>query len=781
MSVKPLLCIVLMMYIGLLKTNAQENNSVEKQQKFTISGYVRGADNTEDLPSVSIYVPKLAAGTISNDYGFYSLTLPQGTYEVVISYIGYETITKTIDLKDNLLLNVDLDMNTENLAEVVVEGDRAVNESKVAQMSIVSIKPSEIKDIPAVLGEKDVLKALQLMPGIQGGSEGSAGIFVRGGTPDQNLIILDDAPVYNSNHLFGIFSVFNGDAIKSVETYKGGFPARFGGRLSSVLKIDMKNGNKNKLSGKVKIGIISSSLVLEGPIKKGKTSFVFSGRRTYADLLSKPFQPDDLKLGYHFADLNFKIHHIVNDKNSIYWSNYFGQDKFNSEDKGDSDDIKTEMFWGNITSTLRWNHQFNDKFFSNLSLIYSNYGFNIKLDDKFKDEIFKFKTSSSINDYGLKGDFNYYPTPSHSVRFGFASTYHNFIPKQSKIRETGKSNVDLKQEIKSLESAVYIEDNWKISNSLSFLPGIRVSHFNHKAASYLNLEPRASLAWNIKPDLALKASYAKMNQVIHLLTNSGLGLPTDLWVSSTDQIKPQKSEQFALGLAKDFIDEGYSFTAEAYYKKLDDVIGYKEGASFLILEDLESGKEVDWENNITTGEGWAYGSEFLFRKNTGKLTGWLGYTLSWSERQFDEINQGKKFFSKYDRRHDISLVGIYKPHKRITLSGTWVFSTGNNFNLPDKQSIPNTLGFPVTVSPIISNTNAFSEERNNFRGESYHRLDLGVQFHKELRGSRKRTWGFSMYNTYGRKNPFFYFADGSKLKKVSVLQFVPAINYTYKF
>ncbi len=775
-----------MFFSCLGKGICQEKSSKLSLNKHTISGYITESGSKEYLPTVSVYISESSTGTTTNDYGFYSLTIPEGTHELIISFLGYKTITKKIDLTDDLVVNFDMILTTESLDEIIINGDKGVNESEVTQMSVVSIKPSEVKDIPAILGEKDVIKTLQLLPGIQRGNEGTAGFFVRGGTPDQNLIILDEAPVYNSNHLFGIFSVFNGDAIKSIDTYKGGFPARFGGRLSSVLKIDTKNGNKEKISGKVNVGIISTSLLLEGPINKGKTSFIFSGRRTYADILARPLMSSDFRTSFYFMDLNFKIHHVFNEKNKIYWSNYFGQDKFSSRDKESGDDLSAKLAWGNITSTLRWNHQFNEKFFSNTSLIFSNYNFGVKIDDKFDNEVFKLKTSSAVNDYGIKTDFDYYPNPEHSIRFGVVSTYHNFIPKQSRIRETGVDDTDIIQNIRSLESAVYLEDNWKITNKLSVSPGVRLTHFQFKSTNYLNLEPRATIAWNLKPDLAVKASYAKMNQYIHLLSSSGVGLPTDLWVSSTDRLKPQVSQQYAAGIAKDFLDQGYAINLEAYYKKMDDVISYKEGASFLLLEDLESGKEIDWEENITSGQGWAYGAELLLRKKTGKLTGWLGYTLSWSERQFDELNQGRKFFSRYDRRHDVSLVGIYKPSKRMTLSGTWVFSSGNNFNLPDRRALSNTNNFPINI-PVFNSGTPFNTERNNFRGESYHRLDLGIQFHKQFSKYRERTWGFSIYNIYGRKNPFFYYFDDngrgteSKLKKVSILQFIPSINYTYKF
>ncbi len=764
-----------LLFLG--KLFGQSDPPKTKAEKFTINGYIKEKGSGEHLPMVSIYTVNGKTGTTTNDYGFFSLTLPKGTHELVISYVGYTTLKKKIDLKQHTKLNIEMTISENKLDEVVVNSNQLTNESQVSQMSVVSLKPSDIENIPAILGEKDVIKTLQLLPGIQRGSEGSAGFFVRGGTPDQNLIILDEAPVYNSNHLFGFISVFNGDALKSIETFKGGFPARFGGRLSSVLKINTKNGNKEKIKGKFKIGLLSSSVVLEGPINKDKTSFLISGRRSYIDLLLKPLMDKNKQGGYYFTDLNFKIHHIFNDKNKLYWSNYFGRDSFYAN----GEDINVNLGWGNITSTLRWNHQFNDRFFANTSLIFSNYTFGIDTKSSLDNEHYFFKLNSGINDYGVKLDFDYYPTPQHTLRFGVASTYHNFVPKQSRTNQTNGENSSVKQHINSIENAAYLEDDWKINTVLRFSPGIRFTHFKYKSKNYLNFEPRATVSWNVKTDLALKVSYAKMNQYIHLLSNSGIGLPTDLWVSSTDKLKPQSSEQFALGLAKDFLDKGYSLTFEGYYKTMDDIISYKEGASFLLLENIETGQEIDWEDNITSGKGWAYGGEFLLKKKLGKLTGWLGYTLSWSERQFDEVNGGKKFFARYDRRHDFSLVGNYKPNDRITLSGSWVYSSGDNFNLADRVALGNSLPITSNIN-YRNNINPFITERNNFRAESFHRLDLGIQFHKNFTKNRQRTWEFSVYNLYGRKNPFFYDFDfNSNLKKYSLLQFIPSISYTYKF
>lgn len=792
-------------YASTTTVSHKNANPLELQQeKYTISGYVTEQGSGENLLGVSVYVPALKLGTVTNDYGFFSLSLPLGTHEVYVSYMGYSTLIKNIALSEDAVLNFELSENAEALNEVVVSADEKIKDSKVTQMSTLKINPSDIQDIPALLGEKDVLKSLQLLPGIQGGTEGSAGFFVRGGTPDQNLIILDDAVVYNANHLFGFFSVFNGDAIKSVEAYKGGFPARFGGRLSSVIKIDMKDGNKEKLSGKVNIGLISSSMLLEGPINKGKTSFILSARRTYADVLAQPFLNDETgRGGYYFADVNFKVHHIFSPKDKLYWSTYYGRDKFYSSYKDEFSNGKTNLGWGNITSTLRWNHQFSDKLFVNTSAIFSNYDFSIDAREantfNEEEQKYSFASSSGIDDLSLKTSFDYYPNSNHTVRFGAEVTSHQFTPQRVLIKDDFVDNVDKKQELNSIEGAVYIEDDWRITERLKISPGVRLSYFNYENTNYINPEARLATAYNLRPDLALKASYTNMNQYIHLLSSSGIGLPTDLWVSSTDNVKPQVSNQIAIGLAKDFFDKDYSLTVEGYYKTMDNIIAYREGASFLALNDLETGADLNWEESITTGEGWAYGTEILFRKQTGNFTGWAGYTLSWSERLFEELNLGQKFFDRYDRRHDISLVGIYKPHERITFSATWVLATGNNYTLPNLQRLQDNTGFRI---PLQGNNffnqglTDFATQRNNFRGETSHRLDVAVQFHKQKENGRERTWSFSLYNAYARQNPFIYTVDSAnrefepgdpnatdekQLTRISVLVLIPSINYILKF
>ncbi len=774
-----------------------------KTKGVTISGYITEEGSGELLAGVSVYVPNLNLGTVTNDYGFFSLSLPEGEHTIFISHIGFSTKQRKLSLTTDRSIDVALSRTIAALKEVVVTAGQKVKASKTIQMSTVRLNPLDIQDAPTLLGEKDALKTLQLLPGIQGGTEGNSGFFVRGGTPDQNMVILDGAVVYNSSHLFGFFSVFNGDAIKSVEAFKGGFPARFGGRLSSMIKIETKDGNKEKLSGKINLGIISSSLLLEGPIKKGKTSFLLGGRRTYADLLSPIFQTTTTtdKSGYYFGDLNFKIHHILSSTDKLYWSNYFGRDQFYAKYNDGIGTEKIRLGWGNITSTIRWNHQFTNKLFSNTSFVFSNYDFKITSENEentaFRNEEFSFSSGSGINDFTLKTDFEYYASSTHSIRFGAMATRHNFIPQRVLRKDDFVGNLKQIQRLNSFDSALYMEDDWKLNDRIQISSGLRVSYFNYKNTNYFNPETRLALAYTVKSDLALKASYTKMNQYIHLLSGSGIGLPTDLWVSSTDKVKPQSSQQFALGLAKDFFDKDYSLTVEGYYKTMDDVIAYKEGASFIAANEIDTEKTTDWEENVTSGQGWAYGTEVLFRKQTGKFTGWLGYTLSWSEREFEELNFGRKFFDRYDRRHDISVVGIYKPHERLTLSANWVFATGNNYTLPDLSTLETDIGFGIQPESYLSSDGPikeFATARNNFRGESSHRLDLGIQWHKKLKKNKERSWGVSLYNAYARQNPFVYSIESTRfdfddpdalptkeLTRTSVLVFVPSINYTLKF
>ncbi|HOH99545.1 MAG TPA: TonB-dependent receptor plug domain-containing protein, partial [Bacteroidales bacterium] len=555
--------------------------------------------------------------------------------------------------------------------------------SEAIQMSTIVLPVQQVRDIPALLGEKDVFKALQLMPGVQSGSEGSSGLYVRGGGPDQNLIILDDATVYNANHLFGFFSLFNGDALKSIELTKGGFPARYGGRLSSVVDMNMKDGNKEKLQGTAGIGLISSRLVLEGPIVKEKSSFLVSARRTYLDALTMPFQPEDSRGGYYFYDLNAKVNYDFGPKNKLYLSGYFGRDKFYFKETYVNSKSQAGLFWENGTGTLRWNHLFNNKLFSNTSLILSNYRLNIFTEEKYNNSEFELSYQSGIRDISVKHDLDYSLSPNHQIRGGFLVTFHKFTPSAIVLKDSDADIFDRKiKAINNIESGVYIEDEARFGSAFRVNTGIRVSGFTHENKTIIRPEPRISMAYKLRSDLSAKASFAIMNQYVHLLSNTGLGLPTDLWVPSTSNIGPQQSWQVAAGLARDLISRNLELSIEGYYKKSNDLLGYKDGASFLLIDDPTDAEEFNWEDNITQGQGWSYGAEVLLQRKTGKLTGWIGYTLSWTQRQFDDINQGEKFYAKYDRRHDVSVVGIYKITDDITISGTWVYGTGNAITLP---------------------------------------------------------------------------------------------------
>ncbi|TND08477.1 MAG: TonB-dependent receptor plug [Bacteroidetes bacterium] len=770
--------------------------AVSAQQKHTISGYVQEKGSKETLPGVAIYAPALKTGTSSNSYGFFSLTLQADTVDLVISYAGYTVQKKTIILDKDISLSIDIE--PVQLKEVVVEADKVEKISQETQMSSVSIPVEQIKDIPALLGEKDVLKVIQLLPGVQKGSEGSSGIYVRGGGPDQNLIILDDATVYNASHLFGFFSLFNGDALKSVELIKGGFPARYGGRLSSVLEMRMKEGSKDSLHGEAGIGVISSRLVLEGPIVRGKSSFLVSARRTYIDLLIRPFlQPSDI-FGYYFYDMNAKANYVLNDKNKFYLSGYFGNDRaYNKGEYSATEKFNASLRWGNATGTARWNHQWGSRLFSNTSFIFAKYTMDIDYEDIFNQDTFNLKYGSGIRDFSLKHDFDFSPNPKHLVRFGFVSTYHRFTPSAFVIKNSSypEGDVDSKSRADAFENAVYIEDDWEMTSRLKGNIGIRLSHFLSEGKHYFKPEPRVAMRYMLKEDLSVKGSFAMMNQYLHLLSNTGIGLPTDLWVPVTEKVGPQNSWQAAAGVAKDWYEQKLMISVEGYYKHMTDVIGYKEGASFLVVDDPDDNEEVNWENNITTGQGWSYGGELLIQRKFGKFTGWIGYTLSWTQLQFDSLNFGKKYFARYDRRHDLSLVGIYKLNDHITISGTWVYGTGNAVTLPQANYIvyqhDPTNGGTSTVNGPQQNYWWWYEvsdygEKNSFRMAPYHRLDLGVQFHKQKK-RYERTFELSVYNVYNRKNPFYYFikydnnTGKNTLTQVSLFPIIPSVSWTIKF
>ncbi len=765
------------------------------QKRFVISGYIREKESCELLPGVNIYVPTLKTGAITNNYGFYSLSLPEGEYEIRYSYVGYNQVVKNVRLIANQTIDIDLENTT--LEEVIITGDKSERISESDRMSVITMPVNQIKNIPALLGEKDVFKALQLMPGVQKGTEGSSGLYVRGGGPDQNLIILDDAPVYNANHLFGFFSIFNGDALKSVELIKGGFPGRFGGRLSSVVEMTMKDGNKQKFAGEAGIGLISSRLLLEAPIIKGKSSFIVSGRRTYIDALIRPFMNSDEKAGYYFYDLNAKANYEFGPDNRVYISGYFGRDKFHVTTNYTNEDNDAGLYWQNATGTLRWNHLFSPKIFANTSLIYSAYSLNIY--ENFKDNFGKYllKYMSGIRDIALKYDAEYHATPSYYLRTGLHITNHLFTP--SAIVEKDESielyNND-KTRYESFEGSLYAENNFTIGQHLKANAGLRFSNFITKDKGYSALEPRLVVNYKLTENMSLKGGYAEMNQFIHLLSNTGIGLPTDLWVPSTDTVKPQHSKQVSLGIARDISKYDLALSVEGYYKKSERILGYRPGSSFLALDDPTDAQAFTWEDNVTAGSGKSYGVEFLIHKKTGRLNGWVGYTLSWTKLKFDEINYGKEFWARYDRRHDLSVVAMYEIKPNITFSATWVYGTGNAITLPIGEYTA------FKHDPFESIRPAFDEqgkyfysyktdngEVNSSRMRAYHRLDFAFQFTKQKR-NHLRTWEIGFYNAYNRKNPFFYFIEEeynndnttvTKLKQVSIFPIIPSITYSVKF
>ncbi|MDQ1087453.1 TonB-dependent receptor [Siphonobacter sp. SORGH_AS_1065] len=764
--------------------------------RVTISGYVRESGSGESLPGVTVSVPAVQKGTTTNTYGFYSLTLPlSDTLEVVVSSIGFQSQSRKLALTRNLEMNWQLLVSNAELKEVVVSGNYQTRESQKVQMSAISVPIEQMKDVPALLGEKDMLKVLQLLPGVQKGSEGNSGLYIRGGGPDQNLLILDEAPVYNAFHLFGFFSIFNGDALKSVELIKGGFPARYGGRLSSVIEMQMKEGHKEEFHGEGGIGLISSRLVLQGPIQKNKSSFIISGRRTYVDILLKPLLPAENQGSYYFYDLNAKLNYDFGRKDKVYLSGYLGQDRFSFRSQIRNNQQGGGLDWGNKTASLRWNHLFSNRLFANTTLLFSHYAFqvNAQSSQTFNNltSQFNLQNSSTIRDFTSKTDFDWSPIPQHSIKTGLSVTSHRFLPNTITLENSIISqNVSQIQPLDSYEGGIYLEDTYHPFSALRINAGLRMSYFATEGRTYSRPEPRLALSYTFPRHWALKASYATMNQYIHLLSNSSVGLPTDLWVPTTRNVAPQQSQQIALGVAKDYSQ--FSVTIEGFYKKMDNILSYKEGSSFLASTGLESLTEASdsrsWEEQITAGQGWSYGSEFFVQKKTGRLTGWVGYTLSWIQNQFAELNGGKKFWARYDRRHDISVVGIYHLKPTITLSSTWVYGTGQAISLPQSTfeiSGPTQPGFVPSFPTRISDYG----QRNSFRAAPYHRLDVGIQFHKKKKRF-SRTWEVSLYNAYSRKNPFFYYIDDSQstptrnnrvLTQVSLFPIIPSVSYSFKF
>ena len=791
-------------------------------QSHTVSGTVTDARSGETLIGATVLDTRSGKGTVTNLYGHYSLTLKDDSVNLRVTFVGYEPQTFSFRLQKNRELNVRL-RESVTLEEVTITAERT-GDVRSVQMSAMEMPVEKIKAVPVLFGEADVIKALQLMPGVQSGSEGNSWLYVRGGGPDENLFLLDGVPLYNVSHMGGFFSAFNTDAIKSVTLYKGSFPARFGGRLSSVLDVTQNNGNDQELHGNASIGLISAKFNLEGPIVKEKTTFSLSARRTYAELFVIPTimwlndlgnddpAPDvaqnaKFDAGYYFYDLNAKLTHKFSDKSRLYGTFYMGEDeiygKINTVTSLDEDmRLGFRNRWGNMVGALRWNYALNPKLFMNLSASYTQYRNAIvgnieKLmgpNDPSPSTI-EGDYSSGIREATVRADFDYTPSPDHNVKFGGWFTRHWFQPEVAQgsvdyydsIQMNGAFRMDssiISGVVPANEMVAFIEDDWSITEAVKVNYGLHFSGFHVQTSFYPSVQPRISGRVMLTPDLSLKAGYAWMRQYVHLLSTTSITLPTDLWVPVTDQVKPMESHQVAGGLFYSLSGIA-DFSVEAYYKHMNNLIEYKDGATFF-------GSSENWEHLVVAGEGWSYGVEVLAQREIGRLTGWVGYTWSRTMRLFDRegqvLNNGKPFPAKYDRRHDVSVVLSYKFSDRCDVSATWVFSTGNTATLAT-QTYPVASEDPDDYDrPGGTGSLTYFEGRNNYRMPNYHRMDLGANFHRRFKKCR-RTINVSVYNVYNRQNPYMIYQSATdsyrgypySLKQLSLFPILPSVAYTLYF
>ena len=758
---------------------------IQAQNKFTVSGTVKDKQTGELLIGASVKLEGTNINAVTNGYGFYSITAAKGNYTIAVNYAGFKSYLQKIDIQSNTQLAIDLESISTLLSEVVVSTKRRNENIAKPLMGVEKLSMKDLNNLPVLLGEKDVLKSMQLLPGIKSAGDGNSGFYVRGGSADQNLILLDEAPVYNASHLLGFFSTFNSDAIKDVTLYKGGMPAQYGGRLSSVVDIKMKDGNNKDYTVSGGLGLISSRINIEGPIVKDNGSFIISGRRSYADVFLK-LSPDTVmkKNTLYFYDLNAKANYKLGKKDRLFLSGYFGRDVL-----GFGESFGTD--WGNLTGTLRWNHIVNDKIFSNTSLIYSDYSYKIKI----KSGTDNFKITSQIQDINLKQDFDFYVNNNNKIKFGGNIIRHSVSP--GRITADASSNVQSSevQNRYSIESALYVSHELTVSKDVNIIYGMRLSNLSavgpgnyyqydqngnatdttyygkgKTVASYWNLEPRLSASYQLTEENSIKFSYNRNIQNLHLLTNSTTSTPTDLWLPSTNNVKPEISDQISLGYYKNFKDNQFEFSVETYYKWLQNQIDYRNGA------DLQANDNV--ESELLYGKGRAYGIEFYLKKKYGKFNGWVGYTLSKTERRFAEINNGNYFPAKQDQTHNISLVGIYKLNDRWTLSGTWVYNTGNAVTFPSGK-------YHVNGQTVFLYT-----ERNGYRMPAYHRLDLAAAWESPRNKNRKyqSSWTYGLYNAYGRENAYIIqFKDDPNdptktvAEQTSLFRFVPSITWNFKF
>ncbi len=776
---------------------------VSAQQKFTLSGTIRDAESGESLFGATVYIKELETGTQSNVYGFYSLSLTPGIYHLEYRYLGYKTFSDTLDLQNDEVLNIELHAEEQTLKEVVINGESAQEKVNDISMSTNKLDIKTIKKLPSFLGEVDVLKSILMLPGVSTVGEGASGFNVRGGSVGQNLILLDDAPVYNSSHLLGFFSVFNPDAVKDVKLYKGGIPARYGGRISSILDIRMKEGNNKHFAANGGIGSVFSRLTIEGPIKKDKASYIISARRSYADVLFRPFV-DVLKngAGLYFYDLTLKANYNLNPNNQVFLSGYMGRDVFHFDKKQGFD-------WGNKTSTLRWNHIFSNKVFMNFTSYFTDYDYSLAFGNNNLD---RFEWKSRIQTYSIKPEFSVFYSTNNIFSFGGESLYYHFYPANSfGISNGQKTNISLENKY-SLESAVYASNEqnfnkrWSIQYGLraslfqylgpatiyyykTTVPGVRKTVVGSSTASrfqtiqhYFNLEPRASVKYQLNSATSVKASYNRMSQYIHLISNTTASNPLDIWTPSTNNIKPELADQFAVGIFKNIRNNNYEASLEGYYKLTANQVDYIDGAQLLI------NKYLDGE--LLSGKGRAYGLEFYLKKNTGKLTGWISYTLGRTELKVNGINDDHWYPARYDQTHDLKIAAFYDLNTRWTFSSNFAFLSGTPSTFPTSR-------FEVQGYLIPYNARG---SRNNVRIPDYNRLDLAVTWYgkKVNRKGKVRKnedyWVFSVYNVYARRNPFsIYFsqadnqtANGGPIetvaKQVSIIgTIVPSISYNFKF
>lgn len=778
------LCILLLLSFFILQGFAE---------KVILSGYIKDEASGEALIGATCYIPELVTGVISNSYGFYSITIPPGDYDISFSYIGYESKDKKISLKENKQLSVFMAENSEQLEEIMVTGEKKNRNVESINMSMEKVSVKLIKKLPSFMGEVDVLKSITLLPGIQSGGEGSSGLYVRGGGPDENLLILDEAPVYNASHLMGFFSVFNSDAIKDIQVYKGGIPSEYGGKASSVIDIRMKDGNSKDFKVNAGIGNISSRLTLEGPVIKDKWSYIISGRRTYADVLGRLAGLEALKENkLYFYDLNLKTNIILGEKDRIYLSGYTGDDTF---ELGKS----MYMKWGNITGTARWNHVFHGRLFSNTSIIYSKYNYNLGVPGGGADQ---FDWSSEIHDFNLKEDFTWYASTNNKLQFGFNIIHHHFNP--GKITADNKSfysNLKLTN-YNALESSVYASNEQKIGSRLTLKYGLRLSMFQQlgegRVREYLNpdipnaneiisekyyksgerigsmvnhLEPRLAVKYTLNEESSIKTSYNRMVQNLHLISNTNSPTPLDIWLPTSKYIKPLIADQVAVGYFRNFNNNAIETSVEVYYKDMKNVLDYKDGAELFLNEDLET--------QLLTGDGYSCGLEFLAKKQEGKITGWLSYTLAKTMRKVPGINNGKEYPSSYDRTHDVSLVLNYELNKRFTISTNWLFATGN----------PTT--YPIAKYDVQGNTMYYYADRNSNRIPDYHRMDLSVTYNPKKNETRKvqKTINLSLYNVYARRNAYSVtfrqnennpnISEATRLSIIGTV--IPSITYNLTF